>query len=500
MSFRREVGLGLFWVTVSAIALKGVSMVRDMVLARWLLPDELGLVATATMAVSAVELFAELGFSSALIYRKDNTDTAANTAFVLVIVNCLVLYGIAWVVAPYVAHFFAYRVQGATELLTRVLRVLALTMVMASFGEVPLTLLTKSLGFKKRVLPEMIAGLSGTALSIALAFMQKGVWSIVAGRVLTSMLMSILVWFFCDWRPKFTLSKQVAKELWEYGRHIIGSQVLVFGITNIDNAMVARYLGPASLGGYWLAYKLSNLPATEIGRVVGRVMFPTYSRVQGDLARLRQVFLKSAKFVALIAFPVATITMVFAPDFMDVAYGGKYPFAVPALQWLTIYGLARAIAGTMGSVFKAGGKPKWLVYIATWRLATMAILLYPAMRWKDLTGVGILSAVVAVIDFAISLTLTNRIIQARWISYARTFVPMAIVATATALVAHPFYLWLVRYVHPFVTMPLSGALALGIYLGIMYAYDPEVRQVFGQLVGGLISELRRRFRAPAVSQ
>ena len=54
MSFRREVGLGLFWVTVSAIALKGVSMVRDMVLARWLLPDELGLVATATMAVSAL--------------------------------------------------------------------------------------------------------------------------------------------------------------------------------------------------------------------------------------------------------------------------------------------------------------------------------------------------------------------------------------------------------------------------------------------------------------
>ena len=100
MSFRREVGLGLFWVTVSAIALKGVSMVRDMVLARWLLPDELGLVATATMAVSAVELFAELGFSSALIYRKDDTDTAANTAFVLVIVNCLVLYGIAWVAAP----------------------------------------------------------------------------------------------------------------------------------------------------------------------------------------------------------------------------------------------------------------------------------------------------------------------------------------------------------------------------------------------------------------
>jgi len=492
MSFRREVGLGLFWVSVSAIALRGISMVRDMVLARWLLADELGLVATATMAVSALELFAELGFSSALIYRRDDTDKAANTAFIVVILNCLALYGIAWLAAPFVAQFFASQVQGATALLTRVLRVLALTLVVASFGEVPLTLLTKSLGFKKRVLPEMIAGLSGTILSIALAFMHKGVWSIVYGRVLTSVLMSVTVWFFCDWRPKFAFSKRVAKELWDYGRHIIGSQVLVFGITNIDNAMVAKFVGQAALGGYWLAYKLSNLPATEISRAVGRVMFPAYSKVQGDLARLRQVFLKSAKFVALVAFPVATITLVFAPDFMDVAYGGKFPYAVPALQWLTIYGLARAIAGTMGSVFKAGGKPKWLVYIATWRLVTMAALLYPAIRWNGITGVGVLSAVVAMLDFGISLFLTNRIIKAPWMSYLRIFIPMALASGGASLLAHPIYLWMTKFIHPFITLPLAGILALALYLGIMYAYDADVRQLTAQLVSGVIKEVRLR--------
>ncbi len=492
MSFRREVGLGLFWVTVSAIALKGVSMVRDMILARWLMPDELGLVATATIAVSALELFAELGFSSALIYRKDDVDKAANTAFILVIINCLILYGIAWVAAPYVAEFFSNQIEGATELLTRVLRVLALTMVLASFGEVPLTLLTKGLGFKRRVLPEMIAGLSGTAVSIVLAFMQKGVWAIVFGRVITSLLMSILVWFFCDWRPKLSFDRGMAKELWDYGRHIIGSQVLVFGITNIDNAMVAKYVGQAALGGYWLAYKLSNLPATEIGRVVGRVMFPTYSRVQGDLVRLRQVFLKSAKFVALVAFPVAAITAVFAPDFMVVAYGGKFPFAVVPLQLLTIYGLARAIAGTMGSVFKAGGKPKWLVYIAIWRLITMASLLYPAIQWRGITGVAILSAAVAIVDFAISLTLTNRIIKAHWLSYLRIFVPMAVASLGTALATHPFYVWITEYIHPFITLPLCGGLGLVIYLAIMYAYDADVRQLTTQMRTGVVREVRLR--------
>lgn len=499
MSFRREVGLGLFWVTLSAIALRGVSMIRDMVLARWLMPDELGLVATATTVISALELFAELGFSSALIYRKDNTDAAANTAFVLVIFNCLALYSVAWFAAPFVAQFFASDTPGTVVLLTHVLRVLALTLVMASFGEVPLTLLTKELGFKKRVLPEIIAGLSGTTLSIILAFMHKGVWSIVYGRVLTSLLMSITVWFFCPWRPKFAFSKAVAKELWDYGRHIIGSQVLVFGITNIDNAMVSKYVGQAALGGYWLAYKLSNLPATEISRAVGRVMFPAYSKVQGDLTRLRQVFLKSAKYVSLVAFPVATVTLVFAADFMDVAYGGKYPYAVPALQWLTIYGLARAIAGTMGSVFKAGGKPKWLVYIATWRLVTMAALLYPAIQWNGITGVGVLSTVVAMLDFGISLYLTNRIVKAKWMAYLRIFVPMGIASTGAALLAHVVYRAMTDLLHPFIALPLAGALALALYLGIMYAYDADVRLLITQLVRGGIQEVRLRLaHKPAV--
>ena len=203
--------------------------------------------------------------------------------------------------------------------------------------------------------------------------------------------------------------------------------------------------------------------------------------MQGDLLRLRQVFLKSAKFVALIAFPVATITLVFAPDFMDAAYGGKFPYAVPALQWLTIYGLARAIAGTMGSVFKAGGKPKWLVYIATWRLVTMAALLYPAIQWNGITGVGVLSAAVAVVDFGISLFLTNRIIKASWVSYLRIFVPMALTSSGAALLAHPLYKWITGALHPFIGLPLAGAFALAFYLGIMYAYDAEVRQVAAQL-------------------
>ncbi len=467
------------------MGLKGLSLLRDLLLARFLLPDDFGLVGYALLTIGALELFKNLGFSAALIYRRDDVEEAANSTFVAVVVSSIVLYIVAWASSPLIARFFN------NDALIQVLRVLAITLVLSSISQVPLSLMARGMGFKKKVIPEMIAGFLGSVLSVVLALLGYGVWSIVYGQVVVAAMTAILVWLFCPWRPTFTFSRRVAKGLWDYGRHIIGSQVMIFFITNIDDALVGRFLGDAALGAYGLAYKLSNLPATHLSRIVGQVMFPAYSKVQGDRNRLRQVFFRSIKYVSLAAFPIAVITLVFAPDFMNVAYGRKWLEAVVPLQWLTVYGLARAIAVNMGSVFKAGGKPKWLLYIAAVRLTVMVTLLYPAIAARGIIGVAVLSAIVAVVDFFLSLFLTNRIIRAPWQRYAKMLIPMLLSAIVCALLGHQVYSWIWTRIHPFVSLPLTGGLALALYLGIMYAYDPDVRLVAAQVLKGVLQELRR---------
>jgi O-antigen/teichoic acid export membrane protein len=486
MSLRREVGLGLFWVTIATIGARGLSLLRQLILARLLVPADFGLVGYASLTIGVLELFKELGFSSALIYRQEDLEEAANTTFVAVLISSSLLYGMAWFGSPLVAQFFK------NQALVPVLRVLSVTLVISAISQVPLTLMAKGMGFKNKVLPEMIASIIGSAISVLLAWRGYGVWSIVYGQVLIAVLTSILVWFFCPWRPSRLFSWRVAKELWNYGKHIVSSQIMVFFITNIDDAFVGRFLGDAALGTYSLAYDLSNLPATHMSRIVGQVMFPAYSKVQNDLDRLRQVFFKSLKYVSLLAFPIAFITLVFAKDFIVVAYGSKWFRAVVPLQWLTIYGLARAIAVNMGNVFKAGGKPKWLFYIATVRLAVMAGLLYPAIKLEGITGVAALSAIVSVVDFALSLFLTNRIILAPWKTYGRILLPMGIVALATAVASHGFYRAIENALHPFIGLPLSGGLAFLAYLALMYAYDGELRRFVGQMLAGVKREYQRQ--------
>lgn len=483
MSLKREVGVGLFWVTISTIGSKGLAMLRKLILARLLFPKDFGLVGYATLIIGALDLFRELGFSSALIYRKDDIEEAANTTFVALIMSSIFLYVVTWVAAPLAARFFRNN-----ELIT-VLRVLCLTFVVSAISQVPLTLLAKGMGFKNKVIPEIISGLGGLILSVALAALGYGVWAIVYGQVLSSVMLSALVWFFCSWRPTLVFSWRVAKELWEYGKSIVGFQIMVFFITNIDSTFIGRFLGDNALGTYNLSYELSNLPATHLSRIVGQVMFPAFSKVQHDLNRLREAFFQSMKYVSLVAVPISIITIFFAKAFIEEAYGAKWYWAIQPLQFLAIYGLARSIAVNMGNVFKAGGKPNWLMYIAGVRLAVMAIFLYPVILLDGVRGVAWLSAIVSVVDWVASMILTNRIISASWTRYARILVPMLVVALITTALSYWGYSYLILFVHPFILLPLAGGVALGSYLAIMYAYDHDVRVTAGQIMRGAWREV-----------
>ncbi|MFH1085737.1 MAG: oligosaccharide flippase family protein, partial [Chloroflexota bacterium] len=263
MSLRRQVGLGLFWLTVASIASRGLGLLRKLVLARLLVPGDFGLVGYASLIIGILGLFTEMGFSSALIYRQDDVDEAANTIFILIIASSVLLYGLAWVSAPWVAGFFR------NAALVSVLRVLSISLVISSVSQVPLTLMARGMGFKAKVLPEIAGGLVGSSISVALALMGHGVWAIIYGQLITSLIISILVWFFCPWRPRLRLDLRLLRQLWDYGRHIVGSQVMVFLITNVDDAFVGRFKGDEGLGLYSLAYDLSNLPATHLSRIVG---------------------------------------------------------------------------------------------------------------------------------------------------------------------------------------------------------------------------------------
>ncbi len=420
MSLARQIRSGVFWVTVARVITRVLGIITRLVLAVLLTREAFGIVAGANLYIDALQLVREAGFGSALIYFRgkhpQEEEEAEQTAFWFVLIMALLLYALTLVLAPFAVRF----ARDPNPLIAPVLRVLGLNLIISAFARIPMVRLAKQLDFRRRAIPDVVPNLMNVAVSLPLAALGFGVWSLVLGRLAASVGRVALSWWITGWRPKFLFVPHLARVLFDYGKHIAGSQLLILGITNIDDLFVIRLLGWDVEGVYDNAYRLSNLPATQITSVVNQVMFPALAKIRENVDMFRRVYFQALRYVAVVAMPVAGGTVLFAPDVVALIGPAKWHDMVVPMQLLAVYGFIRSIAANMGNVYRGGGRPQYLTYIAIWRLTTMALLLYPVtVRW-GIVGVSALSAVVAVVDFIISVELANRILRTGWRAYVNT--------------------------------------------------------------------------------
>jgi len=363
---------------------KLVSFASTLLLAKLLVPYDIGLMAIGSLVIASIGLFRDLGLSRALIFERNDLDEAPNTAFFLIPSLSLGLYFIAFISAPFIASFFK------DQHVTLIVRVLAFSLILSSFGEVPATLFEKDIDFRKKSLAEASNLITYGIVSVFFAFLGFSYWSMVIGQISGELARLISVWRISTWRPRFRFNKAVARRLLHYGKHVVGTGVVHFAIRNIDDAFIGRVLDKAALGAYYFAYQIANIPATNVSNVVGRVMFPVYSQLSKDTYDLRNAFFKTLKYTALISLPLAFGIIALSREIMIVLYQDKWIAAVFPIQILAVFGLARSLGSGMGGVFMAVGKPDIMWKISFLQFLILAFFLYPAVKLYGIIGVCVL--------------------------------------------------------------------------------------------------------------
>lgn len=405
MSLKNQTVQGLAWVALSTIIKKFLSFATQIVLARLLTPGDFGLIAIGLLAINTMGLFRDLGFGVALIHKKDDSNhTAANTAFVILPFVALILVLIAYFSAPYIALFFD---NGIVE---HMVQVLALTFVISSFGTVPSILLEKELEFKKKVIPETVPIVGYACFTILLALKGYGIWSLVYGQIVSAILTAGSIWIVSAWRPTFKFDSKAAKELFAYGKHVISGTIIIFIITNIDDAIVGRILGSEALGFYTMAFLISNLPATQITHIISRVMFPTYSKLQDNKDALRNAYMKTLNYISTLTIPASLGILVIGPELINVILGEKWAPSIVALQVLCIFGLLRSIGATCGPIFQATGNPIILRNSGILKLLLFLVMVFPLTINYGILGMSLATTLPVLITIIFELLMVSKII------------------------------------------------------------------------------------------
>lgn len=367
----RKLVRGSAWLALSYGGSQFVSLVVTATVARFVAPSDFGVVALASVAIIALTTLQESGLGLAVIHRRTDVEHAAGTAFVFTATAALVLYAAAFGLAPWLAHLFSQ------PRLSEVLRVLAVVLIIRGIGLVPGAMVERELVFSSRAKGELGGAIVQASVAIALAISGFGVWSLVVGQLAGQGVQTTILWVVAPLRPSPRLfSFRMLRELGRYGRHVTGANIVVFLDQNIDTITVGRLLTLADVGYYNIAWRLANLPATGIGYITGRVMFPAYATIQHDKAAFREAFLTNVRRNALVALPVGVGLLLAAHPIVVGLFGERWEQAVEPLQILAVFGLIRAFAGTTGPVFQAAGKPQLVLLLSVWHLAVLCAGLF----------------------------------------------------------------------------------------------------------------------------
>jgi O-antigen/teichoic acid export membrane protein len=214
-----------------------------------------------------------------------------------------------------------------------------------------------------------------------------------------------------SYRPRIRLDKGEFKELFGFGRWVLGSSILIFLLSQGDDIFVGKMLGVTALGFYQMAYLISNLPATEITHVISQVTFPAYSKLQDDLPKLRDAYLKVLQLTAFLSFPIAGLIFVLAPDFTRIFLGEKWMPMVLAMQVLCVLGALRSIGAASGPIFLALGRPDIEAKLPAAQLALLAILIYPLTEKWGITGTAAAISIVSCSFIFIILSIVIRLVK-----------------------------------------------------------------------------------------
>ena len=241
-SLSRRVVKSGFWVFALRITDRVFYLTRLIILARILSPNDFGLLGIAMLAMLTLENFSQTGFQVALIQKKENIEDYLNSAWTIGILRGVVLFSILYFIAPYVAVFF--NVPPAKP----VIQVIGLSILLQAFTNIGIVYFQKELQFNKQFVYQLSGSLADFIVAVSTALILRSVWALVFGLLAGNFVRLIMSYFIHPYRPRIRLDFVKAKELFGFGKWILGSSILMFLITQGDDAFVGKFLGATMLG------------------------------------------------------------------------------------------------------------------------------------------------------------------------------------------------------------------------------------------------------------
>ena len=396
---------------------KILSLIRLVIIGRILAPSDFGLMGIALLTMSVIETFSQTGYREALIQKKEDIKGYLNTAWTVLIIRGFIIFIIIYLLAPYASLFFH------SPAVVPIIQILGFAFFLGAFHNIGVVFFHKELEFHKVFIFRFVGISTNFIVAVVAALTLRSVWALVLGLLAEKLVNIIVSYIIHPYRPRFSKDIEKARELFGFGKWILGSSIFVFIGEHIDDIFVGRVLSATALGLYQMAYRISNMLDTEITQVITSVAFPAYAKLQDQPIRLRKAYFRIMQLTMVISIPI-TVGMVFlAPEFTVIFLGEKWMPMVVVMQLLAVAGLIKSVISTGSPLFIGSGYPNYKFYMELIRGLTIIMVIYPFIVHAGILGAALGVILSMVVMLIIWYPLSQKITKASWKIYLHTFWP-----------------------------------------------------------------------------
>lgn len=427
--FHRSIQSGK-WFVASVVTQRLISLASFLVLARLLIPEDYGVMTIVYLVTSVLNQVTSPSLGDALLQRKDSIERYLDAYWTFDLFRNALLGILVFIFGNALSHFFNVRSSDMG-----IIQAGGFLLVIQGLANIRQTYFFRDLNFYKIFIRDFGAQIAFAIGAVGFAvFVDASAWALLVGALAQNATAVVIGYALYPVRPRFNFQFKRLRDLVHFSKWVYGQSLVDLLLGQADKFIVGRWLSPAQLGLYAKAKDLSSMATAVVTSMIKKIGLSAFSRVQDQVEKVRDGFLKSVDILSISSLPAALFLLLEGGQLVQLFLGPKWLAIVIPLKIFAFGNLFLSFTRIAGPVLSALGRPDINFKISALQAIVSLPLMYVGMRYGQLTGLAYAVVLTWLLLFLYVIYRTRPIVRISKHAFVPSIVSAGAACIATLLI------------------------------------------------------------------
>jgi O-antigen/teichoic acid export membrane protein len=394
---------GVLFLLLRYGALQLAALAANIILSRRLSPAAFGVYAVALALLVLMTWLSDFGLGAALLQKRELVSGQdLRTVFTVQQLLLAVIVVVILVASPSIADLYHLGADGPWFV-----RAVAIAGFLASLRTVPSVVMERKLRYGRLTIVEVVDVLVFQVTAVSLALLGLGTWSFIGAMLASKLAGTAISYALAGWWPGVGVARGALRGLFWFALPFQLTWLTYLFRDYLIPILGGLLVGTLEVGYLNWALALSAVPG-QMAQVVGRVSFPTLSRMQSDSRQMARALETSVRALFLVAVPIELALMVLAPWLIHLVFSDKWLPALFPLYLLSLNWIAANITSPVVSALNAAGRIRDTLVLNLIWTAGAVLLAWLFVRLFGYVGMAVAYAAARLLATAATVLMVKR--------------------------------------------------------------------------------------------